>query len=121
MGSVVMRGTTATPSRTRSVAAATNRSVVIASAHAVPAFHDGMPSSLNGYRGLNVAGTAVWELVQTESYPSCSAARATPRTVWRVGRRYEGSITPMRTAAQSRHRASPPFGVVPRYHGRTVS
>ena len=117
----MMSGTTAIPRRTRSVAAATNPSVVIASAHAVPAFHDGTPSSLYGYRGLNDAGTTVWEFVQTESNPSCSAARATPSTVSRVGRRYEGSITPMRTAAQSRHRASPPFGVVPRYHGRTVS
>src|SRR5437879_10065229 len=85
IGSVMIRGTTATPRRTRSVAAATKPGVIIASAHAVFAFHDGRPSSLYGYRGLNEAGRTVCECVQTDSNPRRSEVRGKPRAVARLG------------------------------------
>jgi len=48
IGCAVMSGTTAMPRRTRSVAAATNAMVVIASGHELVAFQIGRPSALYG-------------------------------------------------------------------------
>src|SRR5439155_17616636 len=98
IGCVVISGTTATPRRTRSVAAATKAIVVIASGHELVAFQIGRPSALYGYRGANVTGTTVCEFDHSESNPSDSAARAYASTASRLVAVSTGRSRPTRTA-----------------------